>query len=413
MAPVVAPKRGVRKPPPPSLDLTEQPISIASISDTGSLRDGDLSLSTRGLRISADTRGAPSSGSQAGGEAGKEYIGMQREDMEIVRPLGEGSSGVVQLVRHRPTGRLMALKVIRMGTSAEGERKQVLAELRALHRAMQGERADSAAEAAGGAGAPAEPRRVPSIISFFGAFYADGAIHIALELMDRGSLHAMLHAAGPIEERLLACIAVQVLRGLDALQALKIVHRDVKPGNVLLNSAGEIKLADLGMCGELANSLARLRSWVGTAAYMSPERISGADYSFNSDVWSLGVSLWECATGRYPFGTPPGPARAPAAADGPRSGPHPEEAGTSLTFWELLHHIVEGDAFDDPTPGRELLSDFLAQALRRDPAERPDARALLQHGWIRAHTGGPGTPRDWVRDAVARLPVAGADGAAQ
>lgn len=382
---------------------------------------------------------------------------MQREDMEAVRPLGEGTSGVVQLVRHKPTDQLMALKVglccqalpratqcahdisrirpalsrarspaaARLACSAaqvislgisERERKQILQELRVLHRALvHGERADMLTEAAAaksaaeGAGASSEPKRVPSIISFFGAFYADGAIHIALEYMDRGSLHDVLRHTGPIDERLLACIATQVLRGLEALQALKIVHRDVKPGNVLLNSAGDIKLADLGMCGELANSFSRLRSWVGTAAYMSPERISGADYSFNSDVWSLGVSLWECATGRYPFGAPQAAAAVAGGGERKEGGLLPEEASAGLTFWELLHNIVEGDALDDPMPGQKQLSSFLAQALRRSPAERPDAKALLQHEWIAAHSAGPDVLQSWVKDIVSRLPVAGAD----
>ena len=55
------------------------------------------------------------------------------------------------------------------------------------------------------------------------------------------------------------------------------------------------------MSGQLASTFSRLASWVGTAAYMSPERISGSDYSYESDIWSLGLSLWELATGRFPY----------------------------------------------------------------------------------------------------------------
>lgn len=99
---------------------------------------------------------------------------------------------------------------------------------------------------------------------------------------------------------------------------LQVVHRDIKPSNVLVNSNGDIKLADFGMSGQLASTVgpspahhsvcaarlkrtslreqfSRLASWVGTAAYMSPERISGSEYSYESDIWSLGVSLWELA----------------------------------------------------------------------------------------------------------------------
>jgi serine/threonine protein kinase len=303
--------------------------------------------------------------------------------------------------------------VINLGIS-ERERKQILQELRVLHRALvQGERADAtdaAARSAGGGGSADGSDcggRVPSIISFFGAFYADGAIHIALEYMDCGSLHDVLRRKGPIDERVLACIATQMLRGLEALQELKIVHRDVKPGNVLLNSAGEVKLADLGMCGELANSFSRLRSWVGTAAYMSPERISGTDYSFNSDVWSLGVSLWECATGRYPFGGMAQPAHALAGGAGAAAGLLPEEASTGMTFWELLHNIVEGDPLETPMPGRELLSAFLSRSLQRHPAGRPDARELLQDEWLRVSMASPANLKAWVQDVISDLPAAG------
>lgn len=287
---------------------------------------------------------------------------------------------------------LSGAQIIPLGI-AERERKQILQELRVLHRALvHGERADASVDSdaggvasCGGEGGTREQQRVPSIISFFGAFYADGAIHIALEYMECGSLHDALRRRGAIDERVLKGIATQVLRGLHALQQLKIVHRDVKPANVLLNSVGDVKLADLGMCGELANSFSRLRSWVGTAAYMSPERISGADYSFNSDVWSLGISLWECATGRYPFGS------------------------ADLTFWELLHDIVEGDALGDPLPNTPSLSVFLVQALRRDPSERPDASALLHHEWVRDRTPPPGTLQAWVKEVVGAAPSAGID----
>jgi len=351
----------------------------------------------QGLRIGANT-----GEDAAKNHEEKEYIGMRRDEMEVLRTLGEGTSGVVQLVKYTPTQQLMALKVISLGMN-ERERKQILQELRVLHRALvQGERSDERAAAEGTEGSSAV-QRVPSIISFIGAFYADGAIHIALEYMDRGSLHDVLLHRGPIEERVLACVAKQVLHGLEALQELKIVHRDVKPANVLLNSQGEIKLADLGMCGELANTFSRLRSWVGTAAYMSPERINGSDYSFNSDVWSLGIALWECASGRFPFGNQRG--AAPAGAHG---GLLPEEATSGMTFWELLHNIVENDVPElDPAHGSADLRSFLARCLTKDPSSRPEASTLLKHPFIQKLAAEPTDMRAWVKEVLATMPDAG------
>eukprot|EP00392_Amoebophrya_sp_AT5.2_P004717 g4725.t1 len=140
----------------------------------------------------------------------------------------------------------------------------------------------------------------------YAAFVAKntGAVHVALELMDRGSL-ADIKKRLPAEvkgvpENVLASIARDVLLGLAHLHGKKkVLHRDIKPENILMNSKGEVKLTDFGISRDLNSTVAMAATFVGTATYMSPERALGQDYSYGSDIWSVGMVIYELATRAY------------------------------------------------------------------------------------------------------------------
>ena len=96
-------------------------------------------------------------------------------------------------------------------------------------------------------------------------------------------------------------IIMQISSALAYLHSKNIIHRDIKPSNILVDTAGNIKIADFGVSGNLAHTLAKCASWVGTEHYMSPERISGGSYSYDSDIWSLGITLLELAIASFPY----------------------------------------------------------------------------------------------------------------
>jgi len=132
-------------------------------------------------------------------------------------------------------------------------------------------------------------------------------MYIVLEYMDGGSLADVLIAtqltgSGAPSELVLGRIAAKTLAGLNYLHRERHqVHRDIKPGNILLNSRGEIKISDFGLSAELDSTKEMCATFIGTHAYMSPERLGGKPYSFASDIWSLGITLIECAIGQFPY----------------------------------------------------------------------------------------------------------------
>ena len=117
----------------------------------------------------------------------------------------------------------------------------------------------------------------------------DGTLSICLEYMDGGSLHDLMKAALPQRERVVQGIAKQMLHGLQFLHALRLIHRDVKPSNALISSAGLVKLADFGLARTLESGASLAESFCGTFDYMAPERMIGA-------WWRAGViSQWNAS----------------------------------------------------------------------------------------------------------------------
>ena len=182
------------------------------------------------------------------------------------------------------SGLVMAMKEIRLELE-DIKFAQIIMELDILHRCVS-----------------------PFIIDFYGAFFQEGSVYICIEYMDGGSVDK-LYADG-VPENVLKKITLSSMMGLKSLKDdHNIIHRDVKPTNILVNSRGQVKICDFGVSGNLVASIAKTN--IGCQSYMAPERISGGGmasagstggtYSVQSDIWSLGLTIIECALGRYPY----------------------------------------------------------------------------------------------------------------
>ncbi|XP_075759549.1 dual specificity mitogen-activated protein kinase kinase 4 isoform X12 [Pelodiscus sinensis] len=228
------------------------------------------------------------------------------EDLKDLGEIGRGAYGSVNKMVHKPSGQIMAVKRIR-STVDEKEQKQLLMDLDVVMRSSD----------------------CPYIVQFYGALF-------------RETVKALNHLK----------------------ENLKIIHRDIKPSNILLDRNGNIKLCDFGISGQLVDSIAKTRD-AGCRPYMAPERIdpsaSRQGYDVRSDVWSLGITLYELATGRFPY---------------PKWN----------SVFDQLTQVVKGDPPQlNNSEEREFspsFINFVNLCLTKDESKRPKYKELLKHPFI-------------------------------
>jgi serine/threonine protein kinase len=303
---------------------TDLSVSMTwSVDETGTLRHKPT-----GMKVSPDT------GIEVDGH---EYrLSPQEIELDRDATLGTGASGVVQAGVHKPTGMRVAVKTVKVDNREK--REQMLAEIRGLIQA----------------------EGCPYLVQWYAGFAAreNGFVHVVVELMDRGSLvdlRRRLDGKGVAEEPL-ACIAAQIVKGLQHLQTRKLLHRDVKPANILINRAGQAKLTDFGISKDLNSTVGVAATFVGTATYMAPERVLGKDYSFQADTWSAGVVFYELATGPHLF---------------------------SMNFVDLFECLCnKPEPRLDASRFSPALCDFVEHCLIRDETRRKDALGLSDHEFI-------------------------------
>ncbi len=265
---------------------------------------------------------------------------------QILGEIGRGAMGVVYRGWDPKLERAVAIKAISADAVSGGTAEEIVA--RFLREAKLAARIVH-----------------PGVVTVYDAGEEQGQLYQVMELVDGESLAARLRRGDFPTRREALELAAQVAEALAAAHQAGVVHRDVKPANILIGKDGRVKVSDFGVAkavGE-ATGLTRTGTTVGSPAYMSPEQVRGEHVDQRSDLFSLGVILYEMLLGKRPF---------------------PAE-----TLTTLVYQILNADPFANPQAFGSLPSElvaFLKWCLAKDPAQRiPDAatfaaqaRALAQ-----------------------------------
>jgi len=250
---------------------------------------------------------------------------------EIVDEIGKGAMGIVYLARDPLIGRLVALKTFRIGYSIKDQEMEQF-RIRFMREAQS-------------AGILTHPH----IVTIHDVVEAsdEGLAFIAMEYVRGTNLKLLLQGEQPLTLRAVLDIISQVGDALDYAHANRVVHRDVKPANILITGENRVKITDFGIARLDSSNLTQEGQLLGTPNYMAPEQIQGKEVDSRADLFSLGVVLYEMLTRHKPF------------------------QGENLTV--VSHRIV----YDHFTPPRDYARDLppgidriLGRALEKDPARR-------------------------------------------
>lgn len=285
------------------------------------------------------------------------------ENIEVLGELGRGATSIVYLIYDKQKKTKYALKTIKFPNSSNIQ--QVINEINSLRML-----------------------RNQNIVMLYDTSYKNGHINLKMAYIDGSSLDQMIKLSPQIPEPVLGRIAYLVSNGLQYLYEKRFIHRDLKPSNILISSKGDVKIADFGMAKQLSQSVEEAQSYLGSISYMAPERILCQPYNFKADVWSYGVSLYQCVLGRIPF-----------------TSTNQSQNNIVDNYWCLVDEFQQNDSPISISDNySESFQNFLKLCLEKDPDKRPDIKSLRNHPWLQSYSSQQADPPflNWIQETLAK-----------
>lgn len=216
------------------------------------------------------------------GKSNKVKTKKEKQTYEVKKKIGEGAYGVVYLVYNNITSMYYVQKRIDLKGLSKGEIKETEKEVNLLKKLDH-----------------------PNIIKLINGTKTKRYLELIMEYAEKGDLYNQLIKQAKsnqyFPEKIIINWLVQICSALKYIHSKHIIHRDIKPQNIFLSKKGEIKLGDFGVSKTLNNTLEKAKTFVGTAYYLPPEIIDDKKYSYEADIWSLGVSFYQLMTFKMPF----------------------------------------------------------------------------------------------------------------
>jgi len=266
----------------------------------------------------------------------EEHVGP--ESFTLIKVIGTGASGTVMQVQQNDSGNIYAMKVMRKDAIIQRREVQRVLTERNIMMRFNSEH--------------------PFLAELRYAFQTEEHIHFVMDYYGGGELFWHLQKAGRFGADRARFYAAELLLAIEFLHRHKVIYRDIKPENILIDKEGHVSLIDFGLAKEEVEEGQMAFSLCGTPEYLAPEVLDRSGHDYSADIWSFGVLLYEMLSGLPPF------------YDDHRPVMFSKIQGMELTF----------DSSFDP-----VVRDLLSKLLNRKLSERPNADEIKEHPWFRDH----------------------------